>query len=80
LEQALPSIQVYPNPATDRVYVAWGDEKIAFYQLLDVQGRVVLNGEVQAGDSISIATVSPGMYQLRLSSGSRLYYSKLVVR
>jgi predicted alpha/beta superfamily hydrolase len=80
LEQALPSIQVYPNPATDRVYVAWGDEKIAFYQLLDVQGRVVLNGEVQAGDSISIATVSPGMYQLRLSSGSRLYHSKLVVR
>jgi predicted alpha/beta superfamily hydrolase len=80
LEQTLPSIQVYPNPATDRVYVAWGDEQAAFYQLLDIQGRIVLDGSVQAGDSISLAGLSAGMYQLRLSSGSALYHAKLLVR
>lgn len=80
LEQSLPSIQVYPNPATDKVFVNWGDDHIAFYQLLDLQGRVVSHGEVLAGDSIGLSGVNPGMYQLRLSSGSMLYHSKLVIR
>ena len=78
-EQRLQQLNMYPNPATDRVYVALGDEKSAIYQLLDVQGRVVLYGTLQAGDSISLAGVSAGPYQLRLSNGSQLYHGKLLV-
>lgn len=78
-EQVAQQLDVYPNPATDRVYVALGDHQAAFYQLIDLQGRVVRNGNMVAGDSISLAGVTEGLYQLRLSSGSTVYYSKLLV-
>lgn len=80
IEQVVQQLDVYPNPATDRVYVALSDHQAAFYQLIDLQGRVVRNGNMVAGDSISLAGVTAGLYQLRLSSGSAVYNSKLLVR
>lgn len=80
MEQVVQQLDVYPNPATDRVYVALSDHQAAFYQLIDLQGRVVRNGNMVAGDSISLAGVTAGLYQLRLSSGSAVYHSKLLVR
>lgn len=80
VEQVSQRLEMYPNPATDWVYVALEEGQAAYYQLIDLQGRVVRNGNVVAGDSISLAGVIAGMYQMHLSSGSAVYHSKLLVR
>jgi predicted alpha/beta superfamily hydrolase len=79
-ERLWPSVELYPNPATDRVFVDWGEGPEAWYQLLDLQGRVVLQGSVQAGDSIGLVGLSSGLYQFRLNSGTQQFYSKLLVK
>lgn len=72
LEEAdlsVPSVSLYPNPAQDWLRIEPGPASIAgefHYQILDVQGRILqeadLNGELQ----IPVESFAKGSYWLRL--------------
>ena len=65
----VPALSVYPNPAYDRLYVAW-DMPGKFSVLVgDLQGRTWLAQNLRSGDApLDISMLSPGVYLLSVIS------------
>jgi aldose sugar dehydrogenase len=62
-------IDVYPNPAKDKVFVKIDASKKAplFYNLLDMEGRVVSKGQLNTGsNSIQVEHLATGIYNLQI--------------
>jgi hypothetical protein len=58
---------VYPNPCSDRLFIA-GLEEQTKYTLLSLEGRVVLEGQTHENSSIEVQGVSSGTYLLRIAN------------
>ncbi|MEX1189364.1 MAG: T9SS type A sorting domain-containing protein, partial [Bacteroidia bacterium] len=72
---------VFPNPATELVYVSGGSESNLIYSLKDISGKSILNGNLQSQNKIiNIPThVKAGVYFLHLNDGYRNEVTKLVI-
>lgn len=80
--QAL-DIQIYPNPANERVFISLDgdcDGEQFTLTLYDIQGRRLLEGPL--GTSIETSTLANGIYILRIfdSTSGRQTNSKLIIR
>jgi hypothetical protein len=68
-----PSIvaKVYPNPATDMLYVDIKDNSVQHFAISDVAGHVVSSGAVNDDHiEINTATLPVGVYVMQLSGGN----------
>lgn len=71
-------ISVYPNPARHSVTISGlcGNESIL---LTDVAGRVVKRVQYMGAETvIDISSLSEGMYQLKIVSGSKIHLRKII--
>lgn len=70
---------VYPNPSTDFIQVT---ENIRFksYQLSDLSGKILLQGEHSSKGIIDIRSLLPGVYHLELINGSQKSKTKIIKR
>lgn len=53
---------IYPNPATDKIYLQCSDDASYSLTLLDAGGRTVVNQTVQCGQPILLSGLEPGYY------------------
>ena len=60
-------INIYPNPSTGRIIIEQQNKKYSHYQIIDIYGRTVVEGEL--GSSI-IKLESKGMFLIILSQNS----------
>lgn len=68
-ETSKPSIQLLPNPAQDILYLSDITTKQIDYgrcTILDMQGRMIMNTNLDGYPAINISTLAPGQYLLRL--------------
>lgn len=64
------NFKVYPNPARNELYIN-GDEFGPYpYVLFSMDGRLLLQGEVQNGDAIQIGDIPTGLYILKINNTS----------
>lgn len=74
-------VKVYPNPATDRLFVGLpGAADTAFYRIQDAMGKICVQNQLNNGDSIAVDQLAKGVYLLELSVGSEVLYSRFVKR
>ena len=77
--EALLEIRLYPNPATDRLYIALPSqtalEKITIY---DMQGRVVTVSETT---DLSVRDLPEGLYfaAIAVRNNNTIYHKKIAV-
>jgi hypothetical protein len=75
-------IMVYPNPATDKLFVNVSDKNEGNYTLriYDMQGRECLTktATMKQGCSIDISQLAKGIYQLVVASGNSSYRAKFI--
>ena len=72
------ALAVYPNPATDKLFVTSG--KRGTMQLISLTGQVILEKKVAAGvNSFSIEGLPAGAYDLKLTIGGQASHHKLVI-
>ena len=74
-------INVYPNPTHDLLYVESESGTPAFYNLLNLQGQVVLRG-IDAGDAsaVDLSHLPAGVYFLKPADGARHAVHRIVKR
>lgn len=80
-------VEVYPNPARDRVRVVWSaEEKYSHtleWQIMDATGRCWLKGKEDPGKeefvNINVEPLTNGIYHLLLQSGKEISITKLMV-
>jgi Pregnancy-associated plasma protein-A/Secretion system C-terminal sorting domain len=75
------NVLVYPNPARENVTIELKDIEKANYTLYDLAGRVVAQGDLQQHkNSINVADLAAGFYQLGLSNGHQITFKSLVIQ
>lgn len=60
-------ISLFPNPASNVINVAWEQDMEGRWQMLDMNGRLILQGAIPSGDRgmrIPVAGLQPGVYVL----------------
>lgn len=74
-------VRIYPNPASDKVFIEGFDEKKRSADLISTEGKIVLeNARIENDGSIDITGIPTGTYYLILKSGNiRSYSQKLIV-
>jgi uncharacterized surface protein with fasciclin (FAS1) repeats len=72
-ESAIQSSVIYPNPAADLLNIsAPGLKGSSHYEIYSVTGKLMFVGALtEMMNSISVATLSQGMYQLKLTNGNK---------
>ncbi len=73
------TLEVFPNPAADKLYI----KSVAFtnkvnYEIIDMFGKTVLEGNVYISDYIDISGLAGGMYFIRVTSGTEVAANKFI--
>lgn len=80
-ELDLATVQLMPNPASERLNISWEKEN-SFHTLdvFDLAGKLVLTTSIEGKSNadISLATLQNGVYMVRLSGESGIVTKKLV--
>jgi len=74
------SINVYPNPASDKITVSGCNN--ADFVLLDISGKIIVSVKVKEAESIDLSGLAKGMYLYRINSNGQqlLKTGKLAVQ
>ncbi|XOV68259.1 MAG: DUF4465 domain-containing protein [Fluviicola sp.] len=72
----LPSIDVYPNPASEKVYVNAPEGQLV---ITDLQGNLLVNQNHMGQSTIDVSQFSSGIYVIRWSNASDSYTNRIVI-
>jgi hypothetical protein len=71
--------KMYPNPATDVLYVELNNSSIKTLNIVDITGKMVLTQKVSSNkEAINTSSLQAGTYFLQLSDGHSNYSSRFV--
>lgn len=71
------SIFIYPNPATDRLYIDDKENRQASYRIMDIYGKSVFSSK-QKTSHIDIGSLPAGIYFLELHGDRHHHYQKFI--
>jgi hypothetical protein len=81
-EQAGQSLKIYPNPASDLVYLDFSGtpEGDGAFCLLDVTGAVLCSGKLTRGSGqVDISALEPGIYLFQVKLDEQTIIRKLLI-
>jgi len=69
---------VYPNPATDKIYINNLDEFKEF-SIINLQGAIIRKMELKQNiNQINLENLTPGMYFIAMTGGQKNYTYKIL--
>ncbi|MDD3741667.1 MAG: T9SS type A sorting domain-containing protein, partial [Bacteroidales bacterium] len=79
------NIEIYPNPATDYIYINLSNElfntALCSYQLLDIMGRKVNIGIISKENHLlDISIIPKGIYFLHIQANDELFSIQKIVK
>ncbi len=78
--QDFSRLTMYPNPASDFLYLKGGESVMALdYYIYNIQGQSIENGKVE-GSRINLRSLPAGNYILVIKEGNTLYKGDLFVK
>ncbi len=82
LSQVAENINVYPNPANDKLNIDLMGADVNSITVSDISGRVLMNQNVSSNETVvnmSVAELAAGMYFVQLHSGAEVVTKKIVI-
>ena len=76
-EKLATTLAVFPNPATDYIYVKYPGT-LTSIELIDARGAVVKSATVRAGEPIPVSDLSPGVYVVRVRTAEGLVTKRII--
>jgi len=80
-DAALTPLNLYPNPASDRIWIqvpAGFENEGLVLDIFDNSGRQIQRSELQS-NSLDVSGLAPGLYFIRAVISGEPYYSKLLI-
>ena len=65
-------INIYPNPATESIFISNIREEKINLSIYDIQGRIVLEETIYENQSINIKSLEKGVYQIKLEGNKTI--------
>lgn len=69
---------VYPNPVNDLLTVTLSDLDNAQFELMDVQGKMIMSSTINNGEQIDMSNLESGIYFVRLISNENRMIKRVV--
>ena len=69
-ELASNAFSIYPNPANELIYVVTGSAVPVDYQLYDLNGRLIISGQVSNNTAVDIQALETGIYIVYLPASA----------
>ncbi|MFW5705678.1 MAG: lectin like domain-containing protein, partial [Bacteroidota bacterium] len=79
-ENTLQQVQVYPNPAKDKVSISGVQNWPVNVEITDIKGQVVMKSESMNNGTVSVNHLRKGIYMIRISNEDQQVIRKLVVK
>lgn len=80
-DENLLSLKLYPNPASDAVYLSLKQETNFDYKLSDISGREILKGKTSGKQTkINLKDIKTSIYILNVYKDSKLYESYKIIK
>lgn len=75
-------IRVYPNPASNRLFIRSGEAGISSLEIIDITGKKVMQREYDSSPlQVTIdLDISEGLYLVKLNTGSEMQLTRLIVQ
>jgi len=74
-------IKIYPNPASDKIFVEGINQENLNAEFITLEGRVILNKNVNSDNSIDISGLNSGIYFITIKSNqTKIYTQKIIVK
>jgi hypothetical protein len=74
------TITVYPNPATDNIHITLPDNiHQAIFTLYDMQGKILLQQEIDTQDAVSVSKLAAGIYIYNIITNTQTHTGKLII-
>lgn len=70
---------VYPNPASEEVFVSFSGTEKAELELRDMSGKLVCAKQALNGERINVSELAEGVYSLKISSGESNSVKRIVI-
>jgi Secretion system C-terminal sorting domain len=78
-ESRIESLQVYPNPSKNVVYIEMQTNEGVYFQLLDASGKILRSGNLSATEkSIDMSGLNDGLYMLKINSNIGMVTRRIV--
>ena len=76
------SIEMYPNPASDMVYININgmDNSTVHVDIIDADGRIVMSKEFNGKAELNISALDGGVYFVKINSNTMNEIKKLVIK
>jgi hypothetical protein len=79
ISEQVISTKIYPNPANDIIYIAFGNEKPTTIEIISLNGKTIQNVDSSSiQEYLKIKELNPGIYFLKVSYGNRSETIKFV--
>lgn len=73
-EQKKDVVLIYPNPASDKLYIEMSAEITPFdFRIVDINGRIIHSQKSFSGKSIDVSGLSAGVYSISLQNKSEIH-------
>ncbi len=82
-EEAIEIFEIYPNPASDVMTIAYNSKSEALMNVFDQTGRAVLTQQLnpnQLTTNVDVSNLNPGLYILVLSTDGNRVSKKVIIR
>lgn len=71
-------VNMYPNPATDKITIDFASSSALAYRLINLQGVTVKSGQLSSGESLLVDQLPAGIYLLQLTENETTQTLKLI--
>jgi hypothetical protein len=78
IHEEISNILIYPNPATDNIYIPYIKGRSVIVKIYDSTGRLVLENQVSDQEYLNISTLTKGMFQIKLEGDNWTVIRKLI--
>lgn len=79
-QMRLSSLEIYPNPAEDKLHLRNLGASEAEYAISDISGRTIVKGICREDQPVNVEQLKPGMYLVKIASGSTIQTAKFIVQ
>jgi hypothetical protein len=77
--ELLNGLQVYPNPVNNNALQVKSAES-AIFKIFDINGKIIINGKIQAGNNIiNVTQLEKGAYLLKAYTNDNLFFKKIII-
>jgi len=71
-------VNIYPNPASDNIYISNLIEK-SIIKIYDIQGKLVLENKISNKEYVNISSLAKGIYQVKFEGNNLNETRKLII-